>query len=185
VNAAGRARPDVPDVAIRPATRADVPRVHEIERASFSDPWTRESFASLLGNPHVYFAVAERHGTRPGGARSGGGHPGGSHQAAVVGYVIAWHVVDEAEIANVAVAPEARGSGLGARLLDAAVDTARAHGAGAVYLEVRESNAPARALYASRHFAPVGRRPNYYRRPVEDALVLRLELDPATFRGPA
>ena len=151
-------------VVVRPATRADLDRVVAIERAAFSDPWTLDAFAALLANPRVLFAVAE-------GTPDGGG-------AGVVGYVVAWFVVDEAEVANVAVALEARGRGIGARLLDEAIHVARREGAAAVYLEVRDSNAAARALYASRGFVEVGRRRRYYRRPVEDALVMRRVMDP-------
>src|SRR4051794_726477 len=102
MSAAGRPRPHVRDeLTIRAATRADVVRVLEIERESFSDPWTRQSFESLLGNPHVCCSVAER---RPAGAAAatGPGARGGAGE--VVGYVVAWLVADEAEIANVAVA---------------------------------------------------------------------------------
>ena len=150
---------------VRAATERDLDAVHAIELDAFSDPWSRGSFASLLRNPSVLFAVAE--------APGGGG---------VIGYVVAWFVVDEAEVANVAVNPEARGRGVGARLLDEALDVARSRGVSAVYLEVRDSNTAARALYASRGFEQVGRRRRYYRRPVEDALVMRRELAP---QGPA
>ena len=94
----------------------------------------------------------------------------------IYGYVVAWMVVDEAEIANLAVADDARGTGIGARLLDHAIDAARGRKSRVVFLEVRESNAPARALYASRGFEVAGRRAKYYRKPVEDALVLRRAL---------
>ena len=157
-----------PGIGVREAVRADLERVHEIEREAFSDPWSFESFVALLGNPRVLFAVAER-----GGPRGGAGE--------VVGYVVAWFVVDEAEVANVAVAPEVRGRGVGARLLDEALSAARRHGAASVYLEVRDSNAAARALYASRGFVQIGRRRRYYRRPVEDALVMRRALDPEAY----
>jgi [ribosomal protein S18]-alanine N-acetyltransferase len=155
---ARRAAPPV----VRAATRQDVDAIHAIEVASFADPWTHRSFVSLLSEPAVYFHVAE--------APDGG----------VAGYVVAWCVVDEAEIANVAVAPAARGTGMGASLLDAALAHAAGRGCLAAYLEVRESNAPARALYASRGFGAVGRRRGYYRHPVEDALVLRCALVPRT-----
>jgi ribosomal-protein-alanine N-acetyltransferase len=64
-------------------------------------------------------------------------------------------------------------------LLDAALADARSRGAAVVYLEVRDSNAAARALYLSRGFSEVGRRRSYYRRPVEDAVVMRRPLDGA------
>jgi len=153
---------DLPEpLVLRPAAATDVKRVAEIEHASFSDPWSVTSFASLVINPDVFFRVA---------APSCGG--------AVAGYIVAWFVAGQGEIANVAVAPEARGRGVGAMLLDAALAAAEEAGADAVYLEVRDSNSAARALYASRGFITVGRRRNYYRRPLEDALVLRKGLGP-------
>jgi ribosomal-protein-alanine N-acetyltransferase len=145
-------------MTVRPATAADLDRITEIERASFSDPWTRRAFQGLLGDRRVFFAVA----CLPRGV--------------VAGYVAAWFVGDEGEIANLAVAPEARGKHLGAFLLDDAIRAARAQGVSSIYLEVRDSNERARALYTSRGFVVVGRRRHYYRRPTEDALVLRLVL---------
>ena len=139
---------------LRRVTRDDVDAIAAIERASFADPWTRESFAQLAGRADVCFRVAEIDGE-------------------VAGYLVAWFVADEGELANIAVAPGARGRGVGAALLDELLATAAAHGVEAVFLEVRESNAVARALYAARGFEEVGRRRGYYRRPVEDALVLR------------
>ena len=91
----------------------------------------------------------------------------------VTGYVVAWFVADEGEIANLAVDPSGWGSGIGKALLDAALDEGERRGAAAVYLEVRDSNARARRLYQSRQFEEVGRRRGYYQRPVEDAIVLR------------
>lgn len=141
------------------ARRDDVDAVAAIERRSFSDPWSAASFRSLFGNPLVHFAVAEDTAT-----------------GRVLGYVVAWCVGDEAEIANLAVADDARRGGVGARLLDHALERAAQLRCRDVFLEVRESNAPARALYSSRRFEIVGRRTGYYRKPAEDALVLRREL---------
>jgi len=84
--------------------------------------------------------------------------------------------VDEAEIANLAVSDDARRGGIGARLLDHAIEAARDRKSRVVFLEVRESNAAARALYSSRGFEVAARRSKYYRKPVEDALVLRRAL---------
>jgi ribosomal-protein-alanine N-acetyltransferase len=147
-------RADAAAIRLRRVTPADIDAIHAIERASFSDPWTREAFASLARRGDVSFRVAEI-------------------DRAVAGYLVAWFVVDEGEVANVAVAPGARGRGVGGALLDELLAMGVGRGVTAVYLEVRESNGAARALYAARGFEIVGRRRGYYRRPVEDALVLR------------
>jgi ribosomal-protein-alanine N-acetyltransferase len=90
----------------------------------------------------------------------------------VAGIIAARNAGGEGEILNLAVAPARRRNGLGRRLVDTAIAAARAAGAERVYLEVRESNAEARAFYMKLGFAESGRRSAYYRDPVEDALVL-------------
>jgi ribosomal-protein-alanine N-acetyltransferase len=144
---------------VRQARPGDVEDVTAIERGAFSDPWSPGSFRALFGNPLVEFAVAEDTIT-----------------GRLLGYVVAWFVVDEAELANLAVAESARRSGIGARLLDHALAAAARRKTRVVFLEVRESNVEAQALYASRQFVVAGRRAKYYRKPLEDALVLRREL---------
>lgn len=147
---------------IRPATTADLDAIVAIERASFSDPWPRGAFLALVRRPDAHVVVAV-----PDPAAAAAGDP------PVLGYAIAWFIVGEGEVGNVAVHPGARGRGIGARLLDEALAEARRREAEVVFLEVRESNEPARRLYASRGFVEVGRRRRYYRRPDEDALILR------------
>jgi ribosomal-protein-alanine acetyltransferase len=93
----------------------------------------------------------------------------------VVGYVVALDAADEGEILNLAVAPAMRRTGLGRALVQQMLEALSDRGVRQVFLEVRESNAPARALYAAHGFKEVGRRRQYYRRPVEDAIVLRLD----------
>lgn len=151
-------------IVVSPAERADLARVAEIERRSFADPWSAQSFREAYTNPHVLFLCA-----REAEGGEGAGVP-------TLGYVVAWFVADEGEIANLAVDPDVRRRGIGAMLLDAALGEGARRGATAIYLEVRESNAAARRLYESRGFVEVGRRPGYYRRPVEDAVVLRCAL---------
>ena len=152
-------------VVVRRAEERDVGRILEIETASFVDPWTGEAFRSSLTLPHLRFLVAE-------GDRAP--EPGGA--AAVVGYVLAMVMGPEGEIADIAVAPEARGRGVGGVLLDRVMALVQHEGVGTIYLEVRESNVAARRLYESRAFRLVGRRRRYYQHPVEDALVLRREI---------
>ena len=93
----------------------------------------------------------------------------------VVGYVVALDGADVGDILNLAVTEGGRRRGLGRALVEAIVDRLAERGVREVFLEVRESNAPARALYTALGFKEVGRRKGYYRRPVEDAIVLRLD----------
>ena len=153
-------------MTIRLAREDDLPQVAAIERASFTDPWSLTSFRTLLEQHGAYFAVASR-----------------GDDGALDGYIVAWCIADEGEIANIAVESAARGQGVGAALLDAALQTLADRGALSVHLEVRDSNTAARALYGTRGFEEVGRRRGYYRRPVEDALVLRRTLGDAPVQG--
>lgn len=145
-------------LSVEAVREEDLPAIVGIERAAFSDPWSLQSFRDALEHPAVHFVAAR------------------TDDGLVVGYVVAWLVADEGEIANLAVTPEVWGSGVGARLLDAALHEAADRGVVNVYLEVRDSNERARRLYRSRGFEEVGRRRGYYRRPVEDAIVLRRTL---------
>jgi [ribosomal protein S18]-alanine N-acetyltransferase len=156
-------------LALRRASAADIDAVLRIERASFADPWSRTSFEAALDFDRMRFLVADEAGDVGAAEAMESSH--------VIGYVIALLLVDEAEIANIAVVPEVRGRGIGGRLLDQVSADAAGVGVRSLYLEVRESNTAARALYDSRSFTHVGRRRGYYRHPVEDALVLRRDLD--------
>jgi ribosomal-protein-alanine N-acetyltransferase len=139
---------------IRPARDEDLSAIHAIECASFGDPWSVASFRSMLAQPQVLATVAERGGE-------------------ILGYGIAWHLADEAEIANLAVAPDARRAGVARALLDDLLAGFAARGGATVYLEVRAGNSAAQALYRSRGFDEVGRRRGYYDAPKEDAIVMR------------
>lgn len=141
-------------VVLRQARVSDLDAVLRIEHRVFSDPWSPDSFAPEFDDPYTWFHVAEIDG-------------------AMVGYVVARIVAQQGEIANIAVDPAFQSTGLGGKLLDAAIAAAEAAECEAVWLEVRVSNDPARRLYASRGFEMIGRRRGYYRSPVEDALVLR------------
>jgi len=147
---------------LRPAAEADLNQVMQIERSSFADPWTEESFRRLLGGHPAIFEVIEL----PPDFR-------------VAGYVIAFAVGEDAELLNVAVESKFRGKGLAGQMLDAVLIELGGCGVRTAFLEVRESNSAARALYGSRGFTEIDRRRNYYRRPVEDALVMRRTLEVA------
>ena len=149
--------PELSQIASHRATAADLPEVAVLERICYSDPWPASAFASLPDNNRVFFAVARV-------------------EQRLMGYVVAWYVMDEGELANLAVVPSDRGRGIGRTLLDAMLADAASRGTAQVYLEVRESNASARQLYSTRGFEEIGRRKQYYRSPTEDALILRCSL---------
>ncbi len=135
---------------IRPAVPSDLASIAEIERRVFSDPWPETGFAALLG-PFTFVAAGAT------------GHP--------VGYVFGHRVLDEGEILNLAVAPEYARRGIGTELVKTVLEAFERAGVRQVFLEVRESNAGARAFYQRLGFEPVGRRKGYYAKPREDALV--------------
>jgi ribosomal-protein-alanine N-acetyltransferase len=92
----------------------------------------------------------------------------------VAGILIARVAADEFEILNLAVGKARRRRGVATQLVGAALEYARTAGALKTYLEVRASNEGGIALYARMGFCVCGRRPNYYRNPAEDALLLVL-----------
>lgn len=147
---------------LRPARASDVAEIVRIERASFADPWSEDSFRRILGGQAAIFHVVEL-----------------PPEKAVAGYIIAFSIGPDAEVLNVAVDPAYRGRGLAGEMLDSVLIQLGAGGVRTAFLEVRESNRAARRLYGSRGFKEIGRRRNYYRRPVEDALVMRRLLDAA------
>jgi len=142
---------------IRRASPADVSALVEIERTCFSDPWTAAGILETVqyATSRVFLAECE---TR------------------AVGYVMARISGEEGEILNLAVLPKSRRKGIARCLLEEALGSIAAAGVLEVYLEVRQSNDPALSLYQAHGFRPVGLRPDYYRDPREDALVLRAPL---------
>lgn len=145
---------------LRVMTADDLARVMEIERASFTTPWTRATFLGLLSRPDSYLVVAEI-------------------EARVVAYAAFWQVLDQAELGDIAVDPEWRRRGLGALVLEHVMSQAAQQGVRELYLEVRESNRTAQRLYERYGFRIVGHRRNYYSGPREDARVLRVLLEAA------
>jgi ribosomal-protein-alanine N-acetyltransferase len=98
-------------------------------------------------------------------------------EAGVIGYAVLWCIMDQGELANMAITPAFRGRGLGRLLLSRVLDTARERGIEAVFLEVRVSNERASRLYEQFGFVDVGKRRDYYDSPREDARVMRAGLD--------
>ncbi|MGH7583296.1 MAG: ribosomal protein S18-alanine N-acetyltransferase [Gemmatimonadales bacterium] len=146
---------------LRSARPADAGALAVLERAAFGDPWSVAQLRNALAGPSAVALVAEQEST-------------------IVGYVLGRVVVDQAEVLSIATMPDRRRLGIGRRLLDAMLGELARHGAHSVWLEVRESNLAARKLYQDSGFVADGIRRDYYRQPVEDALVLRRPLGPAS-----
>lgn len=141
---------------IIPMTRQHVAQVAALEKLCFSTPWSEASVAGELDNPLSVWLVCE-------------------DQGRVLGYVGSQTVLDETDMMNIAVLPEARRAGIGERLILSLIELLKDRGSRSLALEVRSSNTPAISLYKKLGFLQVGRRPNYYRGPREDALILRKE----------
>lgn len=142
---------------------ADLDAVHAIEQRAYAFPWSRGNFIDSLAAGYQA-AVLEADG-------------------ALLGYFIAMAGVDEMHLLNVTVAPEHQGRGHARSMLDALEAECRRLHLATLWLEVRESNERARALYRRRGFAEVGLRRGYYPAPAsrrEDAIVMRLPISPAT-----
>ena len=151
---------------VEAASEADLPALIDLERRSYSHPWTRRNFEGEL-------AKAERGKLlvlREPRARS-------DQERGIRGYCALQVFAGEMHLLNLAVAPEWRKRGLGRFLLHLAKNLGARRGAREAWLEVRAGNLPALALYRSLGFTEVSRRPGYYARPREDALVLRASLD--------
>jgi ribosomal-protein-alanine N-acetyltransferase len=150
----------------RLAGPTDLDGVQEVDRASFSSPWTRAMYEEELRQSGLAFIIVLRVASTP-----------------VAGYCSYRVVADELHVNNVAVRPEHRGRGLGRALVEAALRHGRAVGVRRALLEVRRSNLAAQRLYLGLGFSQVGERPRYYSHPEEDALLLAkdvriLEADP-------
>jgi [ribosomal protein S18]-alanine N-acetyltransferase len=157
------------EIRVRAMESSDLERVLEIERASFTMPWTESTFRGLLRRRDAHLFVAEASRAQPDASGSAAGY--------VAGYAVVWVVVDQAELGDIAVERGWRGRGLGRLLLETVLDRARREGVRELFLEVRPSNEGARRLYERYGFEEVGRRRNYYSEPREDALVLRRTME--------
>ena len=133
-----------------------VAQVAQLETLCFHDPWSERSIAGELDNPLSTWLVC-------------------ADGDAVLGYVGSQTVMGETDMMNVAVHPDARRHGIARRLILALVEELKQQGSHCLTLEVRASNQNAISLYQKLGFLQIGRRPNYYRNPKEDALILRKE----------
>lgn len=134
----------------------DLSEVLMIAELSFSTPWRRDMFTQALDGTTKTQSLVARLGPL------------------TVGYCVGEIILDELHVHSVAVSPIFRGRGVGRRLLTVLLHQARVQGVTSSILEVRSSNLMARELYKGLGFSLVGRRPAYYRDPVEDAEIYSL-----------
>ena len=125
----------------------------EVEKASFSQPWSEQSLALPATGEYGCGMACEVDGK-------------------LAAYACMVSVLDEGEIVNVATHPDYRRRGYARAVLLALLEKARQDGIVTLTLEVRESNAAAQALYASLGFGVVGKRKDFYSRPREDAIIM-------------
>ncbi len=138
-------------IEIRKAVLKDIDAVCDIENKSFSVPWSREAFCSSIGINDFYVALSGEN---------------------IAGYIIMARIEPEAEILNIAVAPEYRRKGIGERLIDYTFASDIENRIETYFLEVRESNTPAYALYCKKGFVQIGIRKDYYTKPKENAIIM-------------
>lgn len=145
-------------IIIDPLRLRDINDICDIEKRSFTTPWSKNAFfTELLENERAYYLAAKA------GDRT-------------VGYIGVWLIAGEGHITNVAVHPDYRGAGIGYRLMCAVEHLITVKGGTRMTLEVRPSNDVARSLYAKLGYVVAGRRPRYYQDNNEDALIMWKEL---------
>ena len=137
---------------IEPMCAKHLPGVAELETICFSEPWSESALTLLLGPDAVGVVCTE--------------------EDVVLAYGGMLIAPDEGQILNLAVRPDRRRTGLGRRILDALLTEAITRKLERVALEVRISNTAAVSLYTAAGFTVEGRRPHFYKKPAEDALVM-------------
>ena len=144
-------------VLIRAAEEGDLSLLATLERRLFPhDPWGEGALQGQIRAGHTLSLLLQSDG-------------------APAGYLLAGFSPPEGELYRIGVLPEYRRKGYGRRLLSALFDEAEKRSVGTLFLEVRESNEAARALYAAGGFHEYSRRENYYRDPCEAACLLRAD----------
>ena len=146
------------NTVIRRMKQEDLDEVTALEKATFTIPWSRESFRQELErNVAARYLVAESEGK-------------------IIGYAGAWIILDESHITNIAVAESYRGRGVGRKLTQALLQLLSNLGASYATLEVRVSNSSARALYKKYNFRSLGVRKGVYDLPREDGYIMSREI---------
>jgi ribosomal-protein-alanine N-acetyltransferase len=144
------------DIIIEDSAADDLAAVIEIEKMSFSTPWSGTSFFNEMKKPKSFLKVAKKGGK-------------------VVGYICGGWIIDEGHILDVAVHPEYRRLSIASMLVSLGIERLREEGCRFVFLEVRSANEPAARMYSKFGFEIIGTRKDYYTSPVEDAVIMMLK----------
>jgi len=145
------------EVEVREINFDDLDEVTRIEKICFSIPWSKELLADELLNKMAYYQCATIDGN-------------------VVGYMGMWKICDEGHITNVAVLPEYRNKGIASKLISKMIEICKCSEIYNITLEARESNLEAIKLYEKFGFESAGKRPNYYQKPTESAVIMWKEI---------
>lgn len=143
--------------AVRLAVQSDMAAVARLESELFTDAWSEDMLTDCLGQAHYTLSVCV------------------DEADVVLGYLISTHIVGEAELLRIGVAPAWRRQGLGVLLMDQFMRLCEEKETPAAFLEVRDSNVSAISLYERFGFETVGKRKNYYHHPEEDARLMSLQ----------
>ena len=137
----------------------EIDDILQIEHGSFTDPWSKSSFEEAINSDNItVYSVTDDNGN-------------------MVGFSCLLMIDYEAEILNIAVDRNSRNQGIGTLLATHMINICRSNGVEDIFLEVRESNVSARALYVKLGFAEIGKRKKYYSNPTEDAILMKLSLN--------
>lgn len=142
------------NLTFAPMTADDVDEVVEIEKISFSNPWTKTGFLESLEKDYCYYIVAR------------------TSDGTLAGYCGFYQTSNEADITNVAVAQQFRGQGIGFQMINYLMKAGNERNVLDYTLEVRRGNIPAIRLYEKCGFESVGFRKNFYSNPTEDACIM-------------
>ena len=150
----------VNDISFRNAVDADIEDIVAIENECFTDAWSAESFRSSLANPFCEVIVCQRDGYSDTDGEF----------SRIVAHAVMMHMYEQGEIAKVAVARDFRRQGIASRLVDWLLKIAEHEDVENVFLDVRQSNTAARALYEKAGFTPYATAEAFYKSPVEAAV---------------
>lgn len=144
-------------LTIRRMKESDIPEVARLEKEIFPDPWSEGAISETFEQEQTFLLVAYE-------------------DRKLIGYLILYFVLEEGEIARIAVIPECRRQGVGARMLLELEDLCEDNGITKLLLDVRESNETAISFYTSYGFVQDGVRRNFYSDPQEDGILMSREI---------